>query len=159
MLTVAHVADEGYGQLEVPCALEKMVPLLRNPSDNWHATLVTMLGKAVRDNITNEDRLATEGPYGTAAQIIRQYLDTSVPMSMDDPMTVKIMYALDCVLNHDPAIKRYLKKFGIFQKADEARVQMKKEHIVGSGGRSLCSFDLASPVSRRISTARSVEVF
>lgn len=84
------------------------MPLLRNPSDNWHATLVTMLGKAVRDNITNEDRLATEGPYGTAAQIIRQYLDISVPMSMDDPMAVKIIYALDCVLNHDPAIKRYV---------------------------------------------------
>ncbi|KAJ5015218.1 hypothetical protein K4K57_000426 [Colletotrichum sp. SAR 10_99] len=72
-----------------------------------------MLGKAVRDNITNEDRLATEGPHGTAAQIIRQYLDLSVPTSMDDPMAVKIMYALDCVVNHDTAIKR-----------------MKKEHIV-----------------------------
>ncbi|EQB49025.1 hypothetical protein CGLO_11674 [Colletotrichum gloeosporioides Cg-14] len=55
-----------------------MVPLLRSPSDNGHATLVTMLERAVRDNITNENRLATEGPYGAAAQIIRQYLDLPV---------------------------------------------------------------------------------
>ncbi|KAF4911954.1 hypothetical protein CGCF415_v004053 [Colletotrichum fructicola] len=107
MLIVAHVADKGYGQLELPCVLEKIVPLLRSPSDNGHATLVTMLGKAVRDNITNEDRLATEGPYGAAAQLIRQYLDLPVPTSMDDTMAVKIMYALDRVVNHDPAIKRH----------------------------------------------------
>ncbi|KAJ0350570.1 hypothetical protein KNSL1_003973 [Colletotrichum chrysophilum] len=103
-----------------------------------------MLGKAVRDNITNEDRLATEGPYGAAAQLIRQYLDLPVPTSMDDTMAFKIMYALDRVVNHDPAIKRhaifgvlrlrllkrYLRKVGIFQKAHEAGARMKKEHIV-----------------------------
>ncbi|KAI8253045.1 hypothetical protein K4K53_010603 [Colletotrichum sp. SAR 10_77] len=89
-----------------------------------------MLGKAVRDNITKEDRLVTEGPYGATAQLIRQCLDPPVPTSMHDPMAVKIMYALDCVVNHDPATKRYLKKVGIFQKAHEAGARMKKEHIV-----------------------------
>ncbi|KAF4823468.1 hypothetical protein CGCTS75_v010367 [Colletotrichum tropicale] len=85
---------------------------------------------AVRDNITNEDRLATEGPYGAAAQLVRQYLDLPVPRSMDVPMAVKIMYAVDCVVNRDPAIKRYLKRVVIFQRAHEAGARMKKEHIV-----------------------------
>ncbi|KAF4930182.1 hypothetical protein CGCVW01_v001115 [Colletotrichum viniferum] len=89
-----------------------------------------MLGKAVRYNITNEDRLATEGPYGAAAQLNRQYLDPPVPTSINNPMGVKIMYALDCLVNHDPAIKRYLKKVGIFQKAQKAGARMKKEHTV-----------------------------
>ncbi|KAK1847159.1 hypothetical protein CCHR01_10204 [Colletotrichum chrysophilum] len=115
-----------YGQLELPCVLEKIVPLLRSPSDNGHATLVIMLGKAVRDNITNEDRLATEGPYGAAAQLIRQYLDLPVPTSMDDTMAFKIMYALDRVVNHDPAIKRH----AIFGVLRLRVVEMKKEHIV-----------------------------
>ncbi|KAL3301866.1 hypothetical protein RB213_005005 [Colletotrichum asianum] len=36
-------------------------------------------------------------------------------MSMEDPMAVEIMYALECVVNHDRAIRRYLKKVGILE--------------------------------------------
>lgn len=89
----------------MPYILDKMVPLLRTRDSNPHATLITMLGKAVRDNITSEERLAKEG---AAAQLIRQYLSLPVPTSMDDPSAIKIMHALDYAIIHDPAIKRYV---------------------------------------------------
>ncbi|CAI0643904.1 unnamed protein product, partial [Colletotrichum noveboracense] len=68
---VAIVADEGYGQLEVPCFLEKMVPLLRTPSDNGHATLITMLGRQFgtisRTRIASQRKAPTERRRNSSA--------------------------------------------------------------------------------------------
>ncbi|KAF5565162.1 SET MYND domain-containing protein, partial [Fusarium pseudoanthophilum] len=90
---VSNISDSGYLGIHHTVAL--MAPLLRHPSVNPHATLITLFMNMVDEQSTDEDRIeGIKNPRSKSAKRIIKYLPLERPISgVNDPFIIMVAYA------------------------------------------------------------------
>lgn len=85
-----------------------MAPLLKQPSENPHATLVTLFMSAVTRTVNDSDRKRDIGPKGEAWKRLKQYmpaLNKALP-SISHADCEKLNAAIQLVANYDSVFDR-----------------------------------------------------
>ncbi len=94
---VSNISDSGYLGIHGTVAL--MVPLLQQPQDNPHATLVTLFMNAVDENQTDQDRLADISALSPTTKRLVKYFPPKkgTTLTISDPEVIKFSCARDVV--------------------------------------------------------------
>lgn len=85
-----------------------MVPLLQNPIQNPHATLITLFMNAVEEAMTTfEDRLQGLTPDSRETKSLLKYLPPKGgPSSRYDPTLIKFQHGRELVATYDHVFER-----------------------------------------------------
>ncbi|KAF4990604.1 hypothetical protein FGRMN_8363 [Fusarium graminum] len=128
-IEVSNISDQGY--LGIHQTVGIMSPLLRAPSVNPHATLVTLFMNLVDENMTQQDQVAeaTMGSVSTK-RLLRFIPPDHPPISRHDPDIIKFAYARDWVRNYDHIFDRVAKLFRFSDFPDYMGAAMKEKHTI-----------------------------
>jgi hypothetical protein len=106
-IDVSNISD--YGWLGIHQTLLYMVPLLKPPLENPHATLITLFMNAVEETLTDEDRLRDLARHSASSRKLVRYLAPERRLtSRYDPVLVKFNMARDLVMDYDAIFDRYV---------------------------------------------------
>lgn len=88
--------------------LQLMMPLLKQPSDNPHATLITLFMGAVGRTINDSDREREIGPQSEGWKHLRQYMPDFKRhvLTLSHPECGRLNAAIQLVANHDIVFDR-----------------------------------------------------
>lgn len=138
-IEVSNIADEAY--LGLPGTLSTFAPLLKHPSMNPHATLITLFLNAVEiaDRVMGNDL----NPNILSERTVRvmQYLKLKpweLPMSQQgresSATMVRVMAAKDLVRDYDRIWEFYVERVGFEGCAERAGVKMRYVVKLSKGG-------------------------
>ncbi|KAH7182258.1 uncharacterized protein B0J16DRAFT_356302 [Fusarium flagelliforme] len=108
------------GYLGIHKTVGIMSPLLRSPSINSHATLITSFMNVVDENLANQDRMA-EAKVGSAS---------TNPTSRYDPGVIMFSFARDSVTAYDSIFDRVAKQFRFSDFSEYLGAVAKEKHTV-----------------------------
>jgi hypothetical protein len=83
-----------------------MIPLLRPPLVNPHATLITLFMNAVDETIAMQGQIADMATNSVTTKRLLKYLPLKSISNPNDPQMIKFTYALDNVASHDHIFDR-----------------------------------------------------
>ncbi|RBR26226.1 uncharacterized protein FIESC28_01009 [Fusarium coffeatum] len=126
---VSNISDAGY--LGIHRTVGIMSPLLRFPSVNSHATLVTLFMNVVDENLTNQDRMAEAKLGSPSTERLLQFLPPDhSPTSRYDPGFIMFSFARDSVTAYDSIFERVAEEYRFSDFPEYVGVQVKEKHTV-----------------------------
>ncbi|KAF5669175.1 hypothetical protein FCIRC_9338 [Fusarium circinatum] len=114
--------------LGVHRTVELLAPLLRAPSVNPHATLITLFMNMVLEYSTEED--AFEGAKALSGRVVKYLPPPRVTGRGIEPFTVMGTYALGRVQKYDDIFERFVKKARLLYMPLIAGAEMKDTHTI-----------------------------
>ncbi|KAL4749304.1 hypothetical protein BDW72DRAFT_214109 [Aspergillus terricola var. indicus] len=124
-IDVSNISDSGW--LGIDRTLAYMIPLLQPPRENPCATLITLFMNAVEEAMTDEDRKEMT----SRSESLLQYLPPKRrPISSYDPELVKVIMALDLVMDYNLVFDRYTDKLEFQKAAEVVNAAMKDTHTI-----------------------------
>ncbi|KAF4958968.1 hypothetical protein FGADI_2047 [Fusarium gaditjirri] len=128
-IEVSNISDGGYLGIRLTVAL--MAPLLREPSINPHATLITLFMSMVDDNWTMMDEFAELSPRNLSNRRSVHCLPRSHPlMGPADPTMIKITYGASHLREYDDIFERVANDLELPSFPDWAGAMMKEKHTI-----------------------------
>ncbi|KAJ4110313.1 hypothetical protein NW768_012073 [Fusarium equiseti] len=111
-----------------------MSPLLRCPSANPHATLITLFMNLVDENLTNQDRMAEATIKSASTKRLLQFIPPDhSPIGRHDPGIIKFSYARESVTNYDHVFNRVAKQFRFDEFPQYMGVTAKEQYTIIEG--------------------------
>lgn len=84
-----------------------MIPLLQNPVQNSHATMITLFMNVVDESLTDDDRMQGLTLYSRATRDLLKYLFLKGALnSRYDPAIIKFNVGRDLVTTYDHVFDR-----------------------------------------------------
>lgn len=84
-----------------------MIPLLQNPVQNPHATMITLFMNAVDENLTDDDRMQGLTLHSRATRDLLRYLPPKAARtSTYDPAIIKFNVGRELVTTYDRVFDR-----------------------------------------------------
>ncbi|KAH7480252.1 hypothetical protein FOMA001_g8824 [Fusarium oxysporum f. sp. matthiolae] len=125
-IDVSNISDWRY--LGVHRTVALMAPLLRAPSINPHATLITLFMNMVEEYSTNEDKVKS---VKTSSERVFKYLPPQRPIrGGNDPFITMVAYAHGHVQKYDHILKRFVEKARLTFMPLMAEAAMKDKHTI-----------------------------
>ncbi|KAK3324964.1 hypothetical protein B0H66DRAFT_511247 [Apodospora peruviana] len=128
---VSNISDGGY--LGIHRILQSMIPLLRNPIANPHATLITLFMNAVDECLTDSEKNSLMDPGGPTMDRLFKYLPPQQwrgPPTKNSPDSIKFVYANDLVATYEKVFDRYMTRLGFREVGEFIGAAMKDEHTI-----------------------------
>jgi hypothetical protein len=108
-IEVSNISDQGW--LGIHRTLFYMIPLLQNPIENPHATLITLFMNAVEETMTDEDKIRDMTPRSTSSRRLLQYIPPQGGLGTRyDPKLIKFNMGRDLVTKYDFVFDRYVQR-------------------------------------------------
>ncbi|KAF5723855.1 hypothetical protein FMUND_1463 [Fusarium mundagurra] len=128
-IEVSNISDGGY--LGIRSTVAMMAPLLRKPSINPHATLVTLFMNMVDENWTIMDEFADCSPTSLANRRLVHCLPVVHPlMDPADPAMVKVTYGASHLREYDNIFQRVVNHLELKSFPDWSGAMMKEKHTI-----------------------------
>ncbi|KAM0347333.1 hypothetical protein ACHAPU_004852 [Fusarium lateritium] len=128
-IEVSNISDQGY--LGIHQTVHIMSPLLRAPSVNPHATLVTLFMNLVDEHMTQQDKTADATMQSGSTKRLLQFIPPNHALtSRHDPDLIKFSYARDWVRNYDHIFDRVAKLFQFSDFPEYVGAAMKEKHTI-----------------------------
>ncbi|KAH7204657.1 hypothetical protein DER44DRAFT_666985 [Fusarium oxysporum] len=128
-IEVSNISDGGYLGIHRTVAL--MAPVLREPSINPHATLITLFMNMVEETLTPADKMGGMNPTSKLSKRLTKFLPPQCPMrGVHDPYLVKFMYACGHVREFDDILERFAKEAHLARMPLATKGAMKEEHTI-----------------------------
>ncbi|KAH7164939.1 hypothetical protein DER46DRAFT_684869 [Fusarium sp. MPI-SDFR-AT-0072] len=125
-IDVSNISDGGY--LGVHRTVALMAPLLRAPSINPHATLITLFVNMVEEHSAHEDKVES---LKTSSERVFKYLPPQRPIRGDnDPFIIMVAYAHGHVKEYDHIFERFAEKAQLTLMPVMAKAAMKDKHTI-----------------------------
>ena len=84
-----------------------MIPLLQNPVQNSHVTMITLFMNAVDENLTDDDEMKSLTPHSRETKDLLRYLPPKrARNSRYDPAIIKFNVGRDLVTTYDQVFDR-----------------------------------------------------
>ncbi|RGP78863.1 set and mynd domain-containing 3 [Fusarium longipes] len=128
-IEVSNISDRGY--LGIHQTVGIMSLLLRAPSVNPHATLITLFMNVVDENMTQRDQMADATPNSPSTKRLLKFLPPRrPPTSSNDPDIIKFSYARDYVRTYDHIFDRVSKMFSFSEFPRYIGVAIKEKNTI-----------------------------
>ncbi|EXK76747.1 hypothetical protein FOQG_18522 [Fusarium oxysporum f. sp. raphani 54005] len=128
-IEVSNISDGGY--LGIHQTVGIMSPLLQAPSNNPHATLITLFMNVVDENMTDQDQMADATMQSPSTKRLLKFLPPDhPPTSCHDPDIIKFSYARDYVRTYDHIFDRVANMFEFSRFPQFMGAAMKEKHTI-----------------------------
>ncbi|PYI28678.1 hypothetical protein BP00DRAFT_480748 [Aspergillus indologenus CBS 114.80] len=127
-IELSNLADNNY--MGAYHTLSTMVPVLRTPQQNPHATLITLFASAISDVATLEEGISLMFADSETKQLLDRYSPGTGPRSPFDAASLKEASALQLFAPVDRLFDRYLKTFAVMDVASRVGAMIKEPHSI-----------------------------
>ncbi|KAF5653986.1 SET and MYND domain protein [Fusarium sp. NRRL 25303] len=131
-IELSNISDKSYVGINMTVAV--MAPLLRSPTVNPHATLITRFMDAIQENMTGEDRVGptpgSDKHEEMVALLDGYFPETALPTTTWDAIIVKFVLATDLVRTYDHIFDKIAHKLEFDEFPEYMKVGIKDEHTI-----------------------------
>ncbi|KAG4287362.1 hypothetical protein FPRO06_05014 [Fusarium proliferatum] len=131
-IEVSSISDKSYVGINMTVAVT--APLLRSPTVNPHATLITRFMDAVQENMTSEDRVGptpgSDKHEEMVALLDGYFPETALPTTTWDAIIVKFVLATDLVRTFDHIFDKIAHKLEFDEFPEYMKLWIKDEHTI-----------------------------
>ncbi|RBA21223.1 hypothetical protein FPRO05_07537 [Fusarium proliferatum] len=131
-IEVSNISDKSYLGINMTVAV--MAPLLRSPTVNPHATLITRFMDAIQENMTSEDRVGptpgSDKHEEMVALLDGYFPETALPTTTWDAIIVKFVLASDLIRTFDHIFDKIAHKLEFDEFPEYMKLGIKDEHTI-----------------------------
>ncbi|KAF9773218.1 hypothetical protein IL306_009010 [Fusarium sp. DS 682] len=128
-IEVSNISDDGYLGIRRTVAL--MAPLLRSPTENPHATLITLFMDGIEENKTIADQVGDVHAFSANVHRLIGYLPlVQRQLGLYDGELIKYMCAADLVRNHDHILDKISEKSEFDRFPHYLQAGLKEKHTI-----------------------------
>ncbi|KAF4339369.1 hypothetical protein FBEOM_6783 [Fusarium beomiforme] len=128
-IEVSNASDAAY--LGIPRTIILMAPLLRPPTENPRATLITLFMNAITEHKIIEDDFADlRTPSPTMERLFKYLPVTRLPLSDHDSLTTKQTFGIDLVRNYDYIVDRFANRLQFNRYPECMQAELKDQNTI-----------------------------